>query len=159
MSIWCKIFKVSLFILGHYPLQNQNSTYDLIPNKLLTFYYFTKKNNKCPTRLFYKHCFFSSQSQCYLTFSWIRLLLKRCSLHITNITLGHILYLVYLCTCLGLSIMSDLCDLFFIFTLIFINPLLLNVVKWSDTFLKSCSICCKIFKMCLTILQHCEVKG
>ena len=34
----------------------------------------------------------------------------------------------------SMSIMSDLCDLFFIFTLIFINLLLLNVVKWSDTF-------------------------
>ena len=40
-----------------------------------------------------------------------------------------------------------------------INPLLGNVVKWSDTLLKSCSICCKIFKVCLTILRHCEVKG
>ena len=40
-----------------------------------------------------------------------------------------------------------------------INPLLRNVVKWSDTLKKACSIRCKIFKMCLTILQHCEVKG
>ena len=39
------------------------------------------------------------------------------------------------------------------------NPLLRNVAKWSDTLKKSCSKCCKIFKVCLTILQHCEVKG
>ena len=39
------------------------------------------------------------------------------------------------------------------------NPLLRSAVKWSDTLLKSCSICCKIFKVRLTILQHCEEKG
>ena len=39
-----------------------------------------------------------------------------------------------------------------------INPLLLNVVKWSGTLSKSCSICCKIFKVCMTILRHCEVE-
>ena len=40
-----------------------------------------------------------------------------------------------------------------------LNPLLRNVVKWLDKLQKSCSICCKIFKVCLTILRHCEVKG
>ena len=35
------------------------------------------------------------------------------------------------------------------------NPLLRNVVKWSDTLLKSFSKC----KVCLTILLHCEVKS
>ena len=39
-----------------------------------------------------------------------------------------------------------------------INPLLRNVVKWSDTLKQSCSICCKIFKSCLVLLRHCEVK-
>ena len=39
------------------------------------------------------------------------------------------------------------------------NPLLRNVVKWPDTLLKSCSKCCKIFKVCLTILRNGEVKG
>ena len=34
----------------------------------------------------------------------------------------------------------------------YINPSLRNVVKWSDTILKS-------FKVYLTILRHCEVKG
>ena len=40
-----------------------------------------------------------------------------------------------------------------------INPLIHNVPKWSDTHLKSCSICCKIFKVCLTILGHYALKG
>ena len=38
------------------------------------------------------------------------------------------------------------------------NPLLGNVAKWSDTLKKSCSKYCKIFKVCLTILQYCQVK-
>ena len=42
---------------------------------------------------------------------------------------------------------------------VFLNPLLRNVVKWSDTLSKSCSKCCKIFKVCLTILRHCEVNS
>ena len=45
-----------------------------------------------------------------------------------------------------------------LFVLRIFNPLLRKVVKWSDTLLKSCSKCCRIFKVCLTILQHCEVK-
>ena len=32
-----------------------------------------------------------------------------------------------------------------------VNPLFHNVLKWSDTLWKSWSICCKIFKVCLTI--------
>ena len=39
------------------------------------------------------------------------------------------------------------------------NPLMLNVPKWYDTLLKSCSICCKIFKVSLTILGHYALKG
>ena len=39
------------------------------------------------------------------------------------------------------------------------NPLMHNVPKWSDRLLKSCSICCKIFKVCLTILGHYALKG
>ena len=43
-------------------------------------------------------------------------------IHMTTIILRHqILYLVYLCTCLGLDqFMSYLCDLFFVLSLIFI---------------------------------------
>ena len=49
------------------------------------------------------------------------MLLKCCVIHITIIIVRHILYLVYLCPCLGLGLsMSYLCDIFFIFSLIFI---------------------------------------
>ena len=49
------------------------------------------------------------------------MLLKRCLTHITIILLRHILYLVYLCPCLGLGVfISYLCGLFFIFSFIFI---------------------------------------
>ena len=42
-------------------------------------------------------------------------------IHITIIILRHILYLAYLCLCLGLGLfMSYLCDLFFIFSIAFI---------------------------------------
>ena len=34
-----------------------------------------------------------------------------------------------------------------------------NAIKWSDVLEKTCNICCKIFKVCMTILWHCEVKG
>ena len=39
------------------------------------------------------------------------------------------------------------------------NPLMRNAPKWSDTFLKSYSKCCRIFKVCLTILGHYALKG
>ena len=68
--------------------------------------------------LFYKQCFFSTQPQCCLTSSFT---FRCCLLHIAVIILRHILYLVYLCPCLGLGqFMSCLCDLFFIFSLIFV---------------------------------------
>ena len=70
--------------------------------------------------LFYRQPFFSTQPQCCLTFSWIELqMLLRCCL--TIIILRHILYILYLCPCLGLDLlMSYLCDLSFIFSLVFI---------------------------------------
>ena len=40
-----------------------------------------------------------------------------------------------------------------------INHVKHNVSKWSDTLQKSCSKCCKIFKVCLTILGHYAIKG
>ena len=40
-----------------------------------------------------------------------------------------------------------------------INPLLRNIVKRSGTLYKSCSKYWKIFKVCLIILRHFEVKG
>ena len=49
------------------------------------------------------------------------MLLRCCLIHKTIILLKHILYLVYLCSCLGVGLlMSYLCDLFLIFSLIFI---------------------------------------
>ena len=48
------------------------------------------------------------------------MLLRCCLIYITIFILRHILYLVYLCPCLGLGLfMSYLCDLFFVFSLIF----------------------------------------
>ena len=40
----------------------------------------------------------------------------------------------------------------------YFNHLKHNVPKWSDTLQKSCSKCCKIFKVCLTILAHYALK-
>ena len=40
-----------------------------------------------------------------------------------------------------------------------INPLMHNVPKWADTLYKSCSICCRIFKVRLPILGHYALKG
>ena len=49
------------------------------------------------------------------------MLFRCCLIHITIIIPGHILCLVYLCSCLCLGLfMSYLCDLFFVFSLIFI---------------------------------------
>ena len=41
------------------------------------------------------------------------------------------------------------------------NSLMHNVSKWSDTLYKSAKSakCCKIFKVCLTILRHYALKG
>ena len=48
------------------------------------------------------------------------MLFQGCLIHIT-ITLGHFLYLLYLCPCLDLGLfMLYLCDAFFIFIFIFI---------------------------------------
>ena len=40
-----------------------------------------------------------------------------------------------------------------------INPLLHNVEKWSNILQKYCGEYRKIFKVCLAIFQHYEVKG
>ena len=67
---------------------------------------------------------FSTQPQCCLTFSCIELqmLLRCCLIHVTIILLRQILYLVYFCSCLGTGLcISFLCDLLYIFSLIFIG--------------------------------------
>ena len=87
------------------------------------------------TVIFYKQHFFSTQPQCCLTFSWIQLqmLLRCCVIHITIIILRDILYLVYLCPCLG-QIMLYLCDLFFIFSFIFIVINHITLLKQKHLF-------------------------
>ena len=79
---------------------------------------------------------FSNEPRCCLTFSWIELqMLVRCYLmHITTIILWPILYLVYLCPCLGLGLfMSYIFGLFFIFSLIFFlfNHIITDII--TDT--------------------------
>ena len=91
---------------------------------------------------------FSTQPQCCLTFSWIELkmLLRCCLIHITFIILRHILYLVYLCSCLGLHLfISYLCDLFFIFSLNFIANNHYNLIR--QTYL----LFCTFFRISLNI--------
>ena len=48
---------------------------------------------------------------------------------------------------------------YYFFKLQFLNPLMHNVPKWSDTLWKSYSIFYKIFKICVTILGHYVLKG
>ena len=55
---------------------------------------------------FYKQRFFSTLPQFWLTFSWIELqtLLRCCLIHVSIIMLRHFLYLVDLCSYLGLGL-------------------------------------------------------
>ena len=81
-----------------------------LPNVLCTF---NLRPVSTGTRAFFLSNAFLTQPQCYLTFSLIELqmLLSCCLIHITIIKVRHILYLVYLCPCLGLGlIMSCLCN-------------------------------------------------
>ena len=50
------------------------------------------------TPFFYRQCFFSTQPQCCLAFSWIELqmLLRFCLIDIAIIILRHILYLLFM---------------------------------------------------------------
>ena len=83
-------------------------------------------NSLCYLRLFFiSNALFSTKPKCCMNWalSWIerQMLLRCCLIHITIITLWCILYLVYLCPCLDLGqLMSYLCDLFLILSLIFI---------------------------------------
>ena len=75
------------------------------------------------TRFFWKATLVSTQLQCCLTFSWVELqmLLRCCLIHKSIITLKHFLYLLYLRPCLDLGLfLLYLCDLIFIFILIFV---------------------------------------
>ena len=70
---------------------------------------------------FISNVFFNSASV-LLNFSWfeLQILLSSCLIDIDIFILRYILHLVYLCMCLGLRLfMLYVCDLFFIFSLIF----------------------------------------
>ena len=87
------------------------------------FFTFLKlyKCNQIAQRTTNKQRFFSTQPQCCLTFSWIdlQMSLMCCLLHETIIILRCISYLVYLCPFVGIGLLY-ICDLFFIFSIIFI---------------------------------------
>ena len=86
-------------------------------------------------RFFKSNAFFKS-TLVLLNFSWIELqmLLRCCLIHITIIILRNKLYLVYLCLCLDLGLfISYLCDLFFIFSLIFI--VINHIISFKHTYL------------------------
>ena len=66
------------------------------------------------------------------------MLLSCCLTHIKIFIPRHILNLVYLCPCLGLSLfISYLCDLFFIFIFIFI---IINIFSLKQTYLLFCTL-------------------
>ena len=66
--------------------------------------------------------------------STIQMLLRCCLIHTTIIMLSHILYLVYLYLCIDLGLfMSYLCDLFYIFSLVFI--VINHVTSFKQTYL------------------------
>ena len=93
------------------------------PILYLKWFYFQKYRLKMYTLFFTNNTFFSTQSPCCSTSSWIELqrLLRWWLIHITNIILRYISYLVYFYLCQGVGLfMSYLCDLLFIFSLIFI---------------------------------------
>ena len=102
---------------------------------LMASYLHKKFQRNCMN--FYKQRFFSTQPLCCLTLSWIELimLLRCCLIHITIIILTHILYLVYLCQCLGLGqFMLYHCHLFFIFSFIFIVIIHMTLLKQTYLF-------------------------
>ena len=103
---------------------------------VITDIYVKKSLNR--KTLFLQETLFSTQPQCSLTFSLIELqmLLRCCFIHITIIILRRILYLIYLCPCLGLVLlMSYLCNLFFIFNLIFVVINHVTSLKQTHLFL------------------------
>ena len=90
--------------------------------------------SKTHASFFLKLMLFSIQPQCCWTFSWIGLLLRCCLIHATIIILRQILYLVYLYPCLGLGLsMPYLCDLFLVFSLIFIA--INHITSFKQTYL------------------------
>ena len=86
---------------------------------------------------FYMQPFFSTQ------------ILLRCPLiHISNIILRFILYLIYLCSCQGLALFMYLCDLFFILSFISI------VINHITLFKQKHLFCVHIFRTFLLFLDN-----
>ena len=62
------------------------------------------------------------------------MLLRCCLIHVAIILLKDILYLVHLCSCLGQALcMSHLCDLIFIYSLIFVD--INHITSFKQTYL------------------------
>ena len=98
--------------------------------------------------LLYNQSLLSTQPECCLTFSWIKLqmLLRCCLIRTCIILLRHFLYLLYLCPSLDLGLcMSYLCGLFFIFISIFI--MINRIISWKQTHF------CLFFRICPIILR------
>ena len=92
----------------------------------------------CARFFFKKKHFFSTQPQRCIIFSQIdlQMLLTFFLIHIAIMLLRPILYLVYLWPCLGQGLfMSYLCDILFIFSLIFI------VINYSTSFKQTYFFC------------------
>ena len=91
---------------------------------------------------FYKQRFFSTQLQCYLTFSWIELqmLLRCCLIYMSIIILRNFLYLLFLCPFLGLGLFMSCLVLNLIFIFIMINV----IISSMQTLL----LFCLFFRIC-----------
>ena len=85
-----------------------------------------------PNAFFISNTFFNSASLMLNFFmNWASNLLRFCLIHITVIVLRHILYLVYLCSCLGPGLFKS--HLYFIFTLMF--SVINYVTSFKQTYL------------------------
>ena len=114
-----------------YILFGENCTQWLLHGQNLRVEYWRKLSQIFLFTLFFKQRFFSTQPQCCLTLLWIELqvLLRCCLIHIIKL-FQDIFYVLYFYPCLGLGLfMSYLCDLFFIFSLVFFTINLCNLIQ------------------------------
>ena len=114
---------------------NQNKSYIFVDREDWSLCDQTLQSVAILHAISYKQHFFSTQPQCCLTFwSELQMLLRCCLIHTTNFMLSHILFLVYLFLCLDLGLfMLYLCDLFFIFSLIF--SVINHITSFKQTYL------------------------
>ena len=101
------------------------------------------------TLFFISNAFFSTQTQCCLTFSKteVQILLRCCLMHISIIILRLFIYLLYLCSCLHLGLfMPYLHESIFIFVFIFI--MIDCIISWIQT----CLFLCLFFRICPVIV-------